>query len=128
MKSILFPNLIDIDDVGVIQAGGSLRLALQTFNRGSIAGEVGKENLEGYKAIQTGLFSFVDDCHTAATDLRNDPILTNRSTNQTIHRKSPNVLVYGLHWNVRATRLIMLLDNDAYGADPNCSPVYHTLI
>ena len=112
VKSILFPNLIDVDDVGVIQAGGSLRLTLQAFNRGSIAGEVGKEKLEGDKAIQTGLFSFMDDCHTAATDLRNDPILTNRLTNQTIHRKSPNVLVYGAYWNVRTTRLTMLLDNE----------------
>jgi hypothetical protein len=60
---------VDRDDVGVVQLGGGLRLALEPLDRLLREPEPGRQDLEGDPAIQRQLAGLVDDAHPASADL-----------------------------------------------------------
>jgi hypothetical protein len=63
--SVLFADVVDRADVGVIQCGGSLGFALKARQRLWVSGNfIGKE-LEGDEAMQPRVFGFVDHTHPA---------------------------------------------------------------
>ncbi len=73
-------KIVDGDDVGVIQSGSRLRLALEALagNAGVGVGSGGlgeRQSLEGDVAIEEAVSSFVDDAHAATADLFNDLVV-----------------------------------------------------
>ena len=62
----------DRDDVGVMELGGGVGLALEALAGLSRQAEAGGQDLEGNAAIQRDLPGLVDDAHAAATDLADE--------------------------------------------------------
>jgi hypothetical protein len=75
--AVVLADLVNGADVGVVQRRRSAGLAAETFESlGIVGGAVGQE-LEGDKAAQLGVFSFVDHTHSAATEQFDDAVVRN---------------------------------------------------
>ena len=59
----------------MVQCGSGLGLALEAGQRLGVSGDVIRQELEGDKAMQTGVFGFVDHTHAAATDLLDNAVV-----------------------------------------------------
>ena len=72
--SLVFAEIKDLHDVGVLQAGGRLGLAAKA--RRALRGQrpAGVDHLQGHGALQLGVESPVDHAHPAASDLGHDLI------------------------------------------------------
>ena len=66
---------MDRADVGVVQGGRGLGLALKTGECLRIEGDFLRQELEGDKAMKPRVFSFVHNAHTAATELLDDAVV-----------------------------------------------------
>ena len=74
----VLPDVVDRADPGVVQARRQARLALEALESGCVGGEpLGKE-LEGDLATEVAVGGGVDDSHPAASELLQDPIVTDR--------------------------------------------------
>jgi hypothetical protein len=67
--AVLLVNFVDRADIWVIQGGGGLGFALKAAKGLGVFGYVVRQELEGYKATEFDIFSFVDHAHSAAAQL-----------------------------------------------------------
>ena len=70
-----FVNFVDGADVGVIEGGGGLRFALETFESLRVAGEIFGEKFQRDETAELGVFGFVDDAHSAAAEFFQDAVV-----------------------------------------------------
>ena len=73
--AILFANFVDGADVGMVQSGGGLGLALKSRQRLWIFGHIVRQKLERDEAMQSRVLSLVDDAHPAAAQFLDDAIV-----------------------------------------------------
>ena len=71
---VLLADVIDRADVGVVQGGRRLRLALETGQSLRVPSHFGEE-LQGDKTVKTRVLSLVDDAHAAATKLLDNAVV-----------------------------------------------------
>ena len=70
---------IDGDDVGMVEGGDRLDLALEAGEAVGILGERRRQGLQRDLAVQTLVLGKVDDPHAALTELGEDPIMPDRA-------------------------------------------------
>src|SRR3984885_11709844 len=73
--SLLVINLVDRADVRMIQCRGSFGFALKTGECLRVFGYVVGQELEGNKATEFNILSFVDHSHTAAAQFFDDAVM-----------------------------------------------------
>src|SRR5215467_8204049 len=78
LLSLVFCNLMNGADVGVIQSGRSARLAAKPLKRLGIMGQVFRKEFECYMASEVQVLGFVDDAHAATTKLFEDTVMADR--------------------------------------------------
>ena len=86
---ILFANVINGADAGVIESGSGVRFTAETLQSLGILLHVIGEKFQGHEAIKAGVQSLVDDTHSASTEFVQNAIVRDGPVN---------------HW--RARRLI----------------------
>src|SRR5262249_7368588 len=69
---VVLPDAEDRHDVGVVQPGGSLGLALEALNLSSVDERPGRQDLERDLPAEPFLLGLVDHAHSTAADLAND--------------------------------------------------------
>src|SRR6266446_10651988 len=72
---VLFADVMDRADVGMIQGRRSLRFALETGESMRISAYVLRKKLERDETVETSILGFVDDYHPAATELFDDAVM-----------------------------------------------------
>ncbi len=73
----MLADIVDSANVGMIQGGGSLRLALKSSQRLRVSGYFFGKELQGDEAPQARVFGLVDNAHAAAAELLDDAIMRN---------------------------------------------------
>ena len=66
---------VDGGDVGVIEGGKDFCFALETGQPLRIVGELVREDFDGNKAVQVGVFGTVDFAHAALAQFLNDAVV-----------------------------------------------------
>ena len=75
--AVLFADVVNGANVGVVQCGCGLGLALKAGERLRVAGYfIGKE-FQGYEAMQARVFGFINHAHAAAAEFLDDAIVGN---------------------------------------------------
>ena len=72
---LVFADVVDGADVGMIEGGGGAGLAAETLEGLGIAGDFIGQEFEGDEALQAGVFRFVDDAHAATAELFDDAVV-----------------------------------------------------
>ena len=72
LDAVLRSYVVQRANVGVIQTGDRLGLALKACPQNWILGEIRRKNFDRNRAIQTGVSSAVDFTHAARTERRED--------------------------------------------------------
>jgi hypothetical protein len=67
--AVLFADVVDGADVGVVQGGGRLGFAFEAGEGLGILGDVVGEEFQGDVAVKARVLGFVDNAHAAATEL-----------------------------------------------------------
>jgi len=80
--AVLFADVIDGADVGVIEGGGGFGFAAETFEGLAVAGGFFGEEFEGDEAVQASVFGLEDDAHAAATELFEDTVVGDGLTDE----------------------------------------------
>ena len=75
--AVLLANVVNGADVGMVQRRSRLRLALKAAERLGILGHFIGQELEGDKAMQPGVFGFVNHTHPAAAQLVDNAVMRN---------------------------------------------------
>jgi hypothetical protein len=70
-------DLMNGADVGVVQGGSCLRLALETGQGLRIFGHCVGQEFQGYKAVQLEVFRLVDHAHAPTTELLDQAVVRN---------------------------------------------------
>jgi len=70
-----FVDFVDGADVGMVEGGGGLGFALETFERLSVASEIFGKKFEGDETAELGVFGFVNDAHAAAAEFFEDAVV-----------------------------------------------------
>ncbi len=73
--AILFPDVVDRANVGMVQRRCSLGLALETCECLSLSGHLVGQELQRNETVEAGVFGFVDHTHAAATQLIQDGVM-----------------------------------------------------
>ena len=73
--AVLFADVVDGADVGMVQRGSGLGFAAKALQRLAVLGDVFGEELQGDEAIEPGVFGFVDDAHAATAQLFDDAVV-----------------------------------------------------
>src|SRR5882762_4021392 len=73
----MLADLINGTDVGMVQSRGSLSLASKTLQSLDVLGEFFRQELQGNKALELGVFGLVDNSHPAAAELLDNAIVRN---------------------------------------------------
>jgi len=73
--AVLFANVVNGADVGVVESGSRLGFAAEALQRLAILGDVFGEEFQGDEAIEPGVFGLVYNAHAAATQLFNDAVV-----------------------------------------------------
>ena len=73
--AILLANFVDGADVGMIQRRCGASFAAETFQCLRIARDVFRQEFQRDKAAELGIFRFVNDAHTAASQFFQDAIV-----------------------------------------------------
>ena len=81
-SAVLLANVVNRADVGVVQGGSRLRLALETGQSQRIAGHFVWEELECDKTVKASVFGFVHDTHAATAKFFEDVVVRNLPTTQ----------------------------------------------
>jgi hypothetical protein len=84
--AILFSNVVNGADIGVVQGRCGLRFALKAGEGLGIAGNVIGQELEGYEAMQASVFGFVDNTHATAAQLFDDAVVRDGLTDHWFSR------------------------------------------
>ena len=75
--AVFLANVVDGADVGMVQRGRGLGLALKAAERRGILGHFIGQKLERYKAVQPRVFRFVNHAHPAAAQLLDNAVVRN---------------------------------------------------
>ena len=73
--AFLLANVINRADVGMVQSRSRLGFTAKALQRLPVLCQVVGKKLERDKAAQPRVLGFVDDAHTAAAQLLNDPVM-----------------------------------------------------
>ena len=73
--AIFFANVVNGADVGMIQRGRRLRLALKTSQRLRIASDFVWQEFEGDKPVQARVFGLVHNAHATTAQLLDDAVV-----------------------------------------------------
>ncbi len=65
--ALFIPDVVDGADVRMVQRRSCLRLTLKTRQRLRVLGDLFRQEFEGDKTMETGVFGLVDHPHTTAT-------------------------------------------------------------
>ena len=66
--AVLLADVVNGADVGMVERGSGLRLALEAGQRLRIAGDFVGQELQGHEAVQARVLGFVDHTHAAAAE------------------------------------------------------------
>jgi hypothetical protein len=75
MEALVRAHAVDRHDVGMVQAGHRLGLALEAVELARVEQGVAGQDLEGDVPAEGDLLGLVDDAHTAAADLAEDAVI-----------------------------------------------------
>ena len=75
MVPVVLAHAEDRHDVGVVQPGRRLRLALEPPHLLGVQQRAGREHLQGHAPAQRLLLGLVDDAHAAPADLAEDAVV-----------------------------------------------------
>ena len=73
--AILFANIVDGADVGMIESGGGLGLTSKSRQRLCISSHLVGQKLERNETVQSRVLSFVDHAHAAAAQFFENPVV-----------------------------------------------------
>ena len=73
--AILFADVVNGADVGMVERGSRLGLAAKALERLAVLGHIFGEKLQGDEAIEASVFGFVNDTHAATTQLFDDAVV-----------------------------------------------------
>jgi hypothetical protein len=73
--AVLFIDLVNGADVGMVERGGRAGFALEALQGAGIAGGVFGEKFEGDHAAESHVFSLIDDAHASSAQLLQDAIV-----------------------------------------------------
>ena len=82
--ALIFADIVDGADVGIVQRGGGAGFAAEAFQSLRIAGSLIREKFDGHGAAEADVFGFVDDAHAATADFFDDAVVGNRASD---HRR-----------------------------------------
>ena len=74
--ALVFADFVDGADVGVIEGRGGLGLAFETKQRFLVVREIVGQEFEGNETVEFGVFGFIDDAHTTATEFFDNAIVS----------------------------------------------------
>ena len=72
---LVFTDVVNGADVGMIQGGCGAGFALKTLSRLRILGQLFGKELQGHAAAKTLIFRLVNHAHSAATELLDDAVM-----------------------------------------------------
>ena len=75
--AVLFADVVNGADVGMIERGSGFGFALEAFERLRVVREIVGEEFQGDEAIEARVFGFVDDAHSAAAEFFDDAVMGN---------------------------------------------------
>ena len=75
--AVVFADVVDGADVGMVQRGGGTRFTLESFERLRIVGEIVGKKFESDEAAEARVFGFVDDAHSATAEFFDDAVVRN---------------------------------------------------
>jgi hypothetical protein len=70
-------DVVDRDDVGMVERGGRLGLALEAPPALGVSDGLAGEDLQGDRPLEVGVESAIDDAHSALAELAEDAIVRN---------------------------------------------------
>ena len=73
--SIFLADVVNRADVGMIERGGGLGFASESFERLAVLGEFLGQKLQGDKTAEARVFGFIDHAHATAAELLDDPVM-----------------------------------------------------
>ena len=79
--ALVFIDVVNRADVGMIQRGGSPRLALEAFQRLAVLAEMFGQELQCDKTGELDVLGFVDHAHATGAQLLDDPVVRYRRAN-----------------------------------------------
>ena len=79
--AFLFADFIDGANVGVVQGGSSLRLALEAGQRLSAAGNIVGQKFERNGTMKLGVRRFINHTHAAPTEFFEDAVMRDNLAN-----------------------------------------------
>ena len=75
--SILLADFVDGADVGMVERGGGLRLALESFQSLAVARHFIRQEFQRDEAVQGSVFGFIHYTHSAAAEFFEHPVVRN---------------------------------------------------
>ena len=75
VATFILAHRVDLDDVGVVEASGALRLAQESLDIVGVLFQVLTEDLDGDESVEGLLVSPVNDSHAAAAELGDDAVV-----------------------------------------------------
>ena len=81
-RAVLVINFVNGTDVGMIEGRSSLSFSFETVQSLRVFGDVIGQELQGDKAAQLEVFSFVDHAHPATAKFLEDAVVGNRLADQ----------------------------------------------
>ena len=73
--AILFANIVDRADVGMIESGGGLGLTSKSRQRLCISGHFVRQKLERDETVQSRVLGFIDHAHAAAAQFFQNAVM-----------------------------------------------------
>ena len=86
--AVLFTNVIDGADVGMVQGRCCFGLASKPLQCLAVLGDGFRQKLKGHEAVKPGVFRLIDHTHPATAELFDNPVVRYGSANQ-IERAPP---------------------------------------
>jgi hypothetical protein len=74
-STVLFANVVDCANAGMIQRGGGLSFSLKATQSLLVAGNFFREKLQRYETPQSGVFGLVNHSHATATEAFDDAVM-----------------------------------------------------
>ena len=80
--AIVFADVVDGANVGMIQRGGGLRFALEAADSLLVAGHFVGKKFQRDEALQASVFGFVNYAHASGSEIFDDAVMGDGETNQ----------------------------------------------
>ena len=93
-----FPEIINADNVGMLEAREGLALPGEPLHKGRIGGEAGSHDLESSQPVQSALPDAVDPAHAAAADQFENGELREQSAQFLFIRSQSRGYRLGIRW------------------------------